>query len=85
MRATNLSVAHAYCHVLPSVNKVNEMKGYIMSLTRTWCHKNICISTLVPVEFHGRHFYWCQCKSSLSSPIDLQELSPAAGGKIKNN
>jgi hypothetical protein len=26
MRATNLSVAHAYCHVLPSVNKVNEMK-----------------------------------------------------------
>jgi hypothetical protein len=24
-RATNLSVAHTYCHVLPSVNKVNEM------------------------------------------------------------
>jgi hypothetical protein len=30
MRATNLSVAHAYCHVLLSVNKVNEMK----------CHRN---------------------------------------------
>ena len=26
MRATSLSVGHAYCHVLASVNKVNEMK-----------------------------------------------------------
>jgi hypothetical protein len=25
MRTTNSSVAHAYCHVLPSVNKVNTI------------------------------------------------------------
>ena len=51
----------------------------------TWCHKNICRSILVPAEFHGRHFYLCQCKSSPGFPNDLQELSPTAKERNQND
>ena len=82
MRASNLSVAHTYCHMLPSVNKVNEMELN---------EKVIFPMRLVGLRYTSKHPHKWLTRSTVPFPspttyIDyFQIISPGRGRSPQEN